>query len=599
MKLKNEKQKPITIVYQGKKTIIYPGQIIDGPIQLSIYGLTPINIKVNNTVSTLVTHESSLSNYNDENKKEIEKSISFVQQYKKSGIPSVAICILSKDSYYLISECINSIIKNVKYKNTKIYIFDTGTSDKQTLQFYNSITNNPNTFPIQIINVGEYHFSKNYNYGLKLVDADFFLIQNNDTLAINDYVTPLIRIAITRKVGACGPRMLYKDGLIQHDGQIIYDHANKSFGGPTHVNLKRNVDHVPNGIHYTDGITCAGMLIKSSIFWEVGGLNEKYHDIFQDVELNIIIRMHDYAIICDRDALINHYDNTSRNSFWANNNEKLKLKHLDYNLLYGKFNNELKYVSRISKKFSIITVVNNMEQYINFLNDLGKQDCDFNFEIITLPNFNGEYNNCAEALNIGIGIAEGEYIMMCHQDLLVPNNWLSDIFIKIRELIINEKNFGVLGMAGSWSNKNDSDGVIYLTGSTRTELFTEVQCLDELCLIIKAGNHIRFDPKRFPNFHCYGTDLCLSYIEQGFKNFAINCPCTHLSDGFKNLLNEENLNIFIKNSIMLHKKWRNIIPDFRNTTCKFSKIENSIIFFIADELNKRGITMKKHVVLQD
>jgi GT2 family glycosyltransferase len=595
MQLKNEKQKALTVIYQGKKSVVYPGQTIEGPVQLTIYGLTQVVGTITNPTTVVAAPKAT---YKESNNKEIDGAIEYIKAYKKTELPSVAICILSKDSYNLISDCVYSIIKKVKYPNITIHIFDTGTTDSQTLSFYKDIQAST-LVPISIIPVGDYRFSNNYNYGLKQVTADYYLIQNNDTVAINDYVTRLVHIAVAKKVGACGPRMLYKDGLIQHDGQVLYDHQAKGFGSPTHVNLKRNVADVSDGIQDADGITCAGMFVRSSVYWEAGGLNEKYHDIFQDVELNVKIRMNGHAIICDRDALINHYDNTSRNNFWANNIEKLKLKHLDYSYLFGKFNTELKYVSRPKRKFSIVTLVNNEELYLNFLNDLKTQDCDFDFEIISLPNFNGEYDSCSSALNVGMALSESEYIMMCHQDLRVPSNWLSDIFEKIRELIINDIKFGVLGMAGAWVRKQDSDGVTFLEGNTSADKFKEVQCLDELCLIVKNGTGINFDEDNFPHYHCYGSDLCLSYISNGYRNFAINCPCTHLSDGFKNLVQPEQLNMFIKNSLTLHNKWRNVVPEFRNMTAKFSRIENSITFYVADELNSRGISMKKHVVLSD
>lgn len=598
MKLKNNKQKIITVVYQGKKSIVYPGQIIDGPIQLTIYGLVPVTTEIEQVVTSFSNVEkskylSTLSNISD-----IDKTLNYIKHYNKYSLPTVAICILSKDSYNLISDCINSIEQHVEYKNLSIYVFDTGTTDNKTIDFYNN-KKVYCKFPFTVINVGEYHYSKNYNLGLKQVKTDYYVIQNNDTVALNDYITRLIRIAIVNKVGACGPRMLYKDGLIQHDGQVIYDHPSKGFGNPTHVNLKRNPSEVTDGLQPADGITCAGMFVRSTVYWEVGGLNEKYHDIFQDVELNIKIRMNGHMIMCDRNSLINHYDNTSRNSFWANNHEKLKLKHLDYSFLYSQFNKSLKYLPREKKKFSIVTVVNNENTYSDLLNDLKNQDCNFEFEIIALPNFNGEYTSCSNALNIGLSLSESEYVILCHQDIRVPSTWLNDILEKIKVFIMNDVNFGVLGIAGCWSYKNDSNGIDFLTGNTHKIPFKEVQCLDELCLIVKNNSKIKFDEINFPHFHCYGSDLCLQYLSKGYRNFAINTPCVHLSDGFKNLMIPEQLGVYVKNSVILYKKWRHIIPDFRNTTTKFSRIENSITFFVSDELGKRGIFLKKHVVLSD
>jgi GT2 family glycosyltransferase len=599
MKLINNKLKPITITYQGKKHIIYPNNTFDGPIQLTIYGLSLVEEPIIKKITNEYVVSDNFSNLNNINS--INKTESYISNYNKLSIPSVAVCILSKNSYDLINDCISSIERFVKYKNIKIYVFDTGTTDVNTLNFYNNKKVNC-TFPFDVINVGNYHFSKNYNFGLKEVKSDYFLIQNNDTVALNDYVSSLMKIAIIEKVGACGPRMLYKDGLIQHDGQLLYNHDSKGFCNPGHVNLRVNPKNVSSGIKHVDGITCAGMLIRSSVYWESGGLNESYHDIFQDVELNIKIRMNNYSIICDRNSLIHHYDNTSRNKEWDNNQEKLKLKHLDYSYLFSKYGSSLRYTSINSKKFSIVTLVNNEQQYFDFLNDLKEQDFNMDFEVIALPNFNNEYNGCSNALNIGIELSNSEYVIMCHQDLRVPKDWLTNIFNKIKNFIINDIKFGVLGMAGSWSNNinNDGGGVIYLKGNTLTTEYTEVQCLDELCLIIKNDSNIRFDETNFSGYHCYGSDFCLNYMKNGFKNYAINCECEHLSDGFKNLNNEKHFNDYTLSSFTLFRKWRDIFPYFRNTTARYNKQDNSILFYVADEIIINGKKpLEKLIILQD
>jgi GT2 family glycosyltransferase len=600
MILRNDKKKPITVVYQGKRILVHPNQTIDGPIQLTIFGLTVVTspTQQQSIHSFLKPAEEVLSNTNTAT---IDRAIEYIKNY--TTLPSVGICILSKDSFNLISECIDSICKHVEYPKTKIYIFDTGTTDHQTLNYYSHISKTCK-FPITIMSVGEYHFSKNYNKGLKQVDTDFFFIQNNDTVALNDYVTKLMKVAILDKVGACGPRMLYKDGSIQHDGQLLYNHQQKGFGSPTHVNLRRNPNEVGSGLLPADGITCAGMLIKSNTYWEAGGLNESYHDIFQDVELNVKIRMNGKAIFCDRQALIHHYDNTSRNAFWAKNVEKLKLKHADYANLFGKFNNQLRYTERKTYKFSIVTIVNNIDQYLDLLNDLKQQEYNYEIEIIAIPNFDGIFTSAAEALNIGIRVSESDYTILCHQDLRLPKNWLETLHERIKEIKIEHSDFGVIGIAGSWVNRYSDDGISYLTNSD-TPLksvhtkYIEVQCLDELCLVVNTKNNILFDANNFTGFHGYGSDLCLSYLETGLKNFAVNAPCTHLSDGFKNLLTNEGLQSYLQATFTLFKKWRGRFISFRNTTAAFKSQENSIYFFIADELNKRGIPLKDKFILSD
>jgi GT2 family glycosyltransferase len=601
MLLRNDKKKAITVMYQGRRILVHPNQTIEGPIQLSIFGLTPVESQHYTHIPATYSFEKTTEKGSSFNHN-IDKTIQYINDY--TNLPSVAICILSKDSFNLIMECVDSINVMVHYPKTKIYIFDTGTTESQTLNYYENIKTH-SRIPVTIISVGEYHFSKNYNRGLKQVDADYYFIQNNDTVALNDYVSKLMKVALIEKIGACGPRMLYKDGTIQHDGQLLYDHHKKGFSGPTHVNLRRRVNEVSSGLMPADGITCAGMLINAKTYWEAGGLNESYHDIFQDVELNIKIRMNGKAIYCDRNALIHHYDNTSRNTYWANNTAKLKLKHMDYASLFGKFNNELRYQERKTSKFSIVTIVNDKDQYINFLNDVKKQKYDYDVEIIALPNFDNLYTSAAEALNIGLDVSESEYVILCHQDLRVPENWLETIHEHIKNIRIKLDDFGVLGVAGSWNDKRGDGGISYLNDSNTIQAkkvypnFVEVQCLDEACLIVKKENSYRFDSQSFTGYHGYGSDLCLTYIVNGKKNFAINAPCDHLSDGIKNLSTHEGLQSYLQAMFTLFKKWRGQLPSFRNTTANFKAQENSIYFFIADELNKRNIPLKSKFILPD
>ena len=165
---------------------------------------------------------------------EVRKASEFIKNYNQESLPSVGICILTKDSLELITDCVESIRKEVKYPNTKLYLFDTGTEDRRVLSYYDSLKKNY-PFPIEIYNLGKFHYSKNYNEGLKSIDTDYALIQNNDTVALNDYISRLMKLAVVDKVGVSGPRMLYKNFKIQHDGQRLYNHQQKT--------LRKCLDH--------------------------------------------------------------------------------------------------------------------------------------------------------------------------------------------------------------------------------------------------------------------------------------------------------------------------------------------------------------------
>jgi len=594
-KLINNTGRPITVVFNGQKTIIPMKAIIDGPVQLTMYGLSVISAPINSVQASIGPQSNS---FFEVNKKEVNKAIDFIKKYDDTQKSSIGVCILSKDSYDLIKECIDSIEEKVQYDKTKIYIFDTGTTDQKVLDFYDQKTKSCK-FPFKVINVGKFQFSTNYNDGIKQVDTEYVIIQNNDTVAVNDYISRLVKLSLPDKIGICGPRMFHKDNTIQHDGQIIYDHIKKGFTQLGHVHHRDT--NKPGGRHLTDGITGAGLVIKKSYFFELGGFDTKFRDLYQDVDFNVKSRMAGKMTICDRDSVIYHYDNTSRKDLW-NDPDKLKAMKDDAGYINEKIGTTLKYTERKKHKFSIVTLVNNKDVYTDFLNDLMRQNCRFNFEVIALPNFSNEYQSCSEALNIGLDISESDYVIMCHQDLRVNPSWLSNIADRIKDLKVSNVNFGVLGIAGSSLINNVDTDALYLDYIFAETVkyygnYKEIQTLDELCLIVQKDNDIRFDEKNFDHYHVYGADLCLQYLEKGFKNFSINAPCKHISvDGLGNLLKQDLLDKFIEANKRLYFKWKTKFKTYRTMTSIFDK--NSIKFYSYSVLKEKGLDIEETIFLK-
>lgn len=588
-KFMNTTKSRIDLIYNGKKISIPSGGIIEGPPHLKLYkGLTLYTDQQPNLKVELSKIDTS-TDINKENIDNVQKTIDYIKKY--SALPSISICILTKNKYNLISDCVYSILEKVQYPNTKILIFDTGSTDKEVLEFYKTLGDKK--FPIQIYNIGNYQFSKNYNDGInKYVDTDYCIIQNNDTLALNDYISKLMKVAIIEKIGACGPRMLYKNGNIQHDGQFMFNHGiGNGFINPGHVNMNKNPLQVGGGRKIVDGITGAGLLVRTELYKKLGGFNENFKDIYQDVHFNMLLRGSGYLSICDWDALINHYDNTSRKELWNIHDEAAKMWK-DSNYLFHELiptDMRLRNFKRKVPIFSIVTLVNNKEQYLNFMEDLKKQKFNGNFEVIALPNFNNEYSSAAEALNVGKDMAEGDYVFYCHQDLRVPENWLQKIAININNL--QSSNVGFIGMAGVLFTEDEpkkkQDGAIYLSNlNSKKEKYSdvyrkllgdvfEVQCLDELCIIGKRSDPFRFDETNFNHYHWYGADICLQAIDAGKKNYAINSECFHISDGIGNFKNQIHIDKYLEGLRKIYAKWSSKINKFRTTTASFNKTTKS------------------------
>lgn len=594
----------ISIVHNGRKIKIERGSQIEAPPHFKLYkGLVLVDslpILPTTIPSSKLKTIVGVSLHREGNLQRIDTTYSFIKSYKTDNLPSIGVCILTKNHLDLIRDCCESIFVKVKYPNIKIYIFDTGTTQKDVLDYYETLKTK--SIPVEFVNMNYFHFSKNYNEGISKVNTDYIVIQNNDTVAINDYVSKLMKVAVINKVGSCGPRMLYKNGTIQHDGQLIYN-PDGTFTHAGHVNLGQ-AGSTPTGRFNVDGITGAGLFINTELFKKIGGFDENFKDIYQDVHFNIKLKSLGLVNICDRDSQIYHYDNTSRKELWTDKSEAGKMSQ-DSKYLYGNLltRDVILKNSGISKTFdfSIITLINNKEQYLNFLTNLKNQKFTGSFEVVALPNFNNEYSSCSEALNIGKDVSSGTYCIYCHQDLEIPPNWLDSVSSHIRDLDMSK--VGFLGMAGTSksndSSSSNSEGACYLSDVVDSgrgfESFAniyrrllgkrvEVQTIDELCIIGRRNLSFRFDEATFNHYHWYGADICLQALSIGLKNYAIDAECLHISDGVGNFRKEIHRDKFVEGSIRLYNKWNAKFPYFRTTTTSFSQPKNEIQYLFTKAL---------------
>jgi hypothetical protein len=223
--------------------------------------------------------------------------------------------------------------------------------------------------------------------------------------------------------------------------------------------------------------------------------------------------------------------------------------------------------------FTIITIVKNLDSYKEFCECLKKQVGTNAVEIIAIPNFYNTFTSAYKALNIASDIAFGKNLILCHDDILVPNNWLNTIKKNINELDSNQIQWGVLGPAGV--NIDDDKGIYFLLDNNMNIINSsiknrqEVFSLDELCLITKKSNGLRFSDKQLTGFHFYGGNICIESKLKNLKNFSIPCYCFHKSDGTKNISTQEKWNLYEESLKSFHLWVKSKgIKQWRTTTAK-------------------------------
>jgi hypothetical protein len=133
------------------------------------------------------------------------------------------------------------------------------------------------------------------------------------------------------------------------------------------------------------------------------------------------------------------------------------------------------------------------------------------------------------AYNSGIVESKNEIMVFCHQDMIFPATWPSQLEIALEYLRGQDPEWGVLGCYGE-TRAHDGRGHIYSTGlGILGQSFPHplpVQTLDEIVLIVRKSSGLRFDDL-MPHFHFYGSDICMRAAEKGMNTYAISAFCVH------------------------------------------------------------------------
>jgi hypothetical protein len=209
-------------------------------------------------------------------------------------------------------------------------------------------------------------------------------------------------------------------------------------------------------------------------------------------------------------------------------------------------------------KITFVVAVNNRSVFEgNFLQSPCVQATQ-NCEIIAQEGF----PSAATAYNAAIDRASNDLVVFCHQDIFLPESWISDLQIAVEHLEVQDPTWGVLGTYGETLN-DQGRGYIYSSGRSLLGRPlphpVEVQTLDEIVLIVRKSSGLRFDD-RLPHFHLYGADICLRAAQHGKKSYAIPAFCIHNTNQTLVLPKE-----FYASYRQLKRVWKRALPI--QTTC--------------------------------
>lgn len=239
-----------------------------------------------------------------------------------TGNGKVSIIIPFKDQSHYLKKCIDSILKKTDHSDYEIILVNNRSESDETYAYLKEIEAHPKIRRIDYHK--EFNFSAINNYAVKRAEGRYVLLLNNDTEVITaEWLSAMVEHAQREDVGPVGAKLLYPDDTVQHAGVVmgigiashafcrIHSNGNGYFG-------------LPNVVRNYSAVTAACMMVRKSLYEELGGLDEEKLTVaYNDVDFCLRSIRKGFRVVYTPYALLYHYESISRGN---DNEHDLKMK---------------------------------------------------------------------------------------------------------------------------------------------------------------------------------------------------------------------------------------------------------------------------------
>ena len=234
-------------------------------------------------------------------------------KYEIIGNPKISIIIPNKDHLDDLKRCITSITEKSTYDNYEIIVVENNSVTDEIFAYYEELKKNPD---IHIVTYeGDFNYSAINNLGERHATGEYVLLLNNDTQVITlDWMEELLMYAQRSDVGAVGAKLYYEDNTIQHAGVVLGLGAHRTAGHSHYRVSSNNLGYMGRLCYAQDvmAVTGACLMMRRSLFEELGGLDESFAVSLNDVDLCIRAWKAGYLNVFTPFAELYHYESVSR-----------------------------------------------------------------------------------------------------------------------------------------------------------------------------------------------------------------------------------------------------------------------------------------------
>ena len=233
----------------------------------------------------------------------------FRRVHYRVGRPLISILIPSKDQPRLLERCVESLLTG-KYPSQEIVLVDTGSVTPESRAVNSRLASRPGVRLLQWDQ--PFNYAAVNNFAVRHARGEVLTFLNDDTEVITpDWLERLLEHALRPNVGAAGAKLLYSNGTLQHAG-IVLGLKNKICGHLLQHAPDAASDRLLAVARNVSAVTGACLMMRRSVFDEVGGFDEQFAGDFNDVDLCLKARQRGYQVIWTPHARLYHHECQTR-----------------------------------------------------------------------------------------------------------------------------------------------------------------------------------------------------------------------------------------------------------------------------------------------
>jgi GT2 family glycosyltransferase len=154
-------------------------------------------------------------------------------------------------------------------------------------------------------------YARSCNDAAAIATGDWLVLLNNDTIALPGWLDALVEYGQSRPhVAAVGSKLLFPNNTIQHAGMVV---CQDRFLRHIYVGFPADHPAVSKSRRFT-AVTAACMLVRRSIFHEMGGFDTAFLNGYEDTDFCLRLNERGHEIHYCHESVLYHLECATRDS---------------------------------------------------------------------------------------------------------------------------------------------------------------------------------------------------------------------------------------------------------------------------------------------